>query len=386
MEAMKTWHSMALILFFFPLLSLPGPMNAQVGINYGRIADNLPSPTRVAALLASVNITRVKLYDAEPTVLSAFAGSGVDFVVGLGSDSLQNMTDLSTAKQWIQTRILPYINQTRISSISVGNEVLTGSDTQLSSLLVPAMQTLYSALSQLGLSGQVSVTTAQSIGILSNSYPPSSGSFRSDLASYIQPLLNFHSLAKSPFHINAYPYFAYMGDPVNVSLDYALFRSNPGMTDPVTSLHYDNMLYAQIDAVYSAIQAMGHTDIEVRVSETGWASKGDPNEVGSNPQNAAAYNGNLIQRIVKKEGTPAKPRVPIDVYLFALFNEDQKPGPTSERNYGLYYPDESPVYSVGLQANTKFVTTTNYSAAAPMDLKVHIVLSLIILFVVTILL
>lgn len=61
-----------------------------------------------------------------------------------------------------------------------------------------------------------------------------------------------------------------MGDPTRIPLDYVLFRSNPGMTDPNTNLHYDNIFYAQIDVVYSAIRAMGHSDIEIRVSETGW--------------------------------------------------------------------------------------------------------------------
>lgn len=109
------------------------------------------------------------------------------------------------------------------------------------------------------------------------------------------------------------------------------------------------MLYAQIDAVYSAMKAMGHTDIQVKVSETGWPSKGDENEVGATPENAKLYNGNLLKRIEQNQGTPGNPSVPVDIYVFALFNEDLKPGPVSERNYGLFYPNGTPVYNVGLQ-------------------------------------
>lgn len=215
--------------------------------------------------------------------------------------------------------------------------------------LVPAMKTVYSALSNLGLNKQVAVTTAHSLNILATSYPPSAGAFWPNLAQYLQPLLNFQAQINTPFLINAYPYFAYKGSPSEVSLNYVLFQPNEGLTDPVTNLHYDNMLYAQIDAVYSAIKAMGHTDITVRISETGWPSKGDDDEAGATLENAHIYNENLLQRIEQKQGTPAKPSVPIDIYVFALFNENLKPGPTSERNYGLYYPDGTPVYSLGLQ-------------------------------------
>lgn len=120
------------------------------------------------------------------------------------------------------------------------------------------------------------------------------------------------------------------------------------------------MLYAQIDAVYAAIRALGHSDIQVKVSETGWPSKGDANEVGATPENARLYNGNLLSRIEQRQGTPANPSVPIDVFFFALFNEDLKPGPASERNYGLYYPDGTPVYNIGLQG---YLPRMDYSSS-----------------------
>lgn len=88
---------------------------------------------------------------------------------------------------------------------------------------------------------------------------------------------------------------------------------------------------------------------------------------GATPQNAGLYNGNLLQRIQEKQGTPAKPSVPVDVYVFALFNEDLKPGPTSERNYGLFYPDGTPVYNIGLQG---YLPELTYSSASKINVSV----------------
>lgn len=376
------------ILFFkaLPLLLLlsftdlfASTLSLRIGINYGQIANNLPTPSRVSFLLRSLNVTRVKLYDADPNVLTAFANTNVEFVIGLGNEYLQRMSDPQQAQAWIQQHVQPYHTQTKITCITVGNEVLTGTDTQLKSYLLPAMQGVYRALVNLGLSNEIYVAHPHSAGILENSFPPSSCSFRQDLSEYIHGMLNFHVQTKSPFLINFYPFFAYKDKPNEVPLDYVLFQPNQGTTDPITNLKYDNMLYAQIDAVYSAIKAMGHTDIPVKVSETGWPSKGDPNEFGATPENAALYNGNLFQRMQQNQGTPAKPSEPIDVYVFALFNENLKPGPASERNYGLYYPDGTPVYNIGLRG---FLPRMDYSAAKKNAFFISAFLLLMMIFLI----
>ncbi|KAJ6897256.1 hypothetical protein NC651_023200 [Populus alba x Populus x berolinensis] len=336
---MATYSVHLRLLFLLLTLSGVQVLGAGFGINYGQIADNLPSPSSVSVMLQPLDVSRLKLYDANPKVLQAFSNSSVEFIVGIGNGYLQDMADPVKAQNWVQQNIQPYLAQTKITCISVGNEVFMSNDTQMWSNLLPAMKTVYNTLVNLGLDKQVIVTTAHPFTIIGNSYPPSSGTFRQDIIEYMQAILDFHSQTKSPFLINAYPFFAYKDNPDQISLDYVLFQPNQGMTDPNTNLHYDNMLYAQVDAVYSAIKAIGHTDVEVKISETGWPSKGDPTEVGSTLQNAELYHNNLLNRIQLKQGTPAKPSVPIDIYVFALFNENLKPGPTSERNYGLFYPN-----------------------------------------------
>nr|XP_043612262.1 glucan endo-1,3-beta-glucosidase 14-like [Erigeron canadensis]XP_043612263.1 glucan endo-1,3-beta-glucosidase 14-like [Erigeron canadensis] len=340
-----------------------GILSIGVGVNYGRIANNLPSPSQVSGLLKSLNINRVKVYDAEPKVLEAFAGTNVEFIIGLGNEYLQRMRDTQQAQIWIQQNVQPYISQTKITGINVGNEILGGGDTELASYLLPAMKGMHGALVNLGLDKQVYITTAHSLQILATSFPPSQGTFQESMVQYIKPILDFHAQVDSPFFINAYPYFAYKSDPNNVPLEYVLFQPNNGSVDPNTNLKYDNMLYAQIDAVYSAIKALGHTDIEVKISETGWPSKGDENEAGATVENAGIYNRNLMQRMRQGQSTPARPSQPIDIYVFALFNENQKPGPTSERNFGLYYPDGSLVYNLGIQTQSYILPRMDYSSS-----------------------
>ncbi|KAA8526077.1 hypothetical protein F0562_007823 [Nyssa sinensis] len=320
-------HCFSLVIFIsgfvFPVIV------TSIGINYGQIADNLPSPENVVPLVRSIGATKVKLYDANPQVLRAFADTGVEFIVGLGNEYLSKMRDPDKAQVWVKTNVQAYLPATKITCIAIGNEVLTFNDTSLSDNLLPAMQGVHTALVNLGLDKKVTVTTAHSLSILETSYPPSAGSFRRDLTEYITQILNFHLKTGSPFLINAYPYFAY-----------------------------------KIDAVYSALASLGYKKLPVQISETGWPSKGDEDEAGATMENAKKYNGNLIKLISQKKGTPMRPSSDLNIYVFALFNENMKPGPASERNYGLFKPDGTPAYPLGLSTTT-VLSNTSSDATSP---------------------
>ena len=324
----------------------------------------MPQPDKVLELLSTLRLTKTRIYDTNPQILSAFANSNIEIIVTVENEILNQLDDPQQALQWVNSHIIPYLPETKITGIQVGNEVFTDDDTTLIQHLVPAVVNIHNALAQLGYSN-IQVSTPSSLAVLDQSYPPSAGSFKSEISGIMYQFLNFLASNKAPFWINAYPYFAYKDDPNGIPLDYVLFNPNAGMVDPNTKLHYDNMLYAMADAVTFAIAKMGFKGIEVRVSETGWPSKGDPDEAGATPQNAATYNRNLLKRQMANEGTPLNPRTRLEVYLFALFNEDLKPGPTSERNYGLFQPDESMTYNLGLSA---LATTSASTSPASISL------------------
>ncbi|XVE98349.1 hypothetical protein REPUB_Repub03eG0098700 [Reevesia pubescens] len=102
-----------------------------------------------------------------------------------------------------------------------------------------------------------------------------------------------------------------------------------------------------IDAAYAALEDAGFEKMKVIITETGWASHGDENESAATANNARTYNYNLRKRLAKMKGTPLRPKNVVKAYVFAIFNENLKPGPTSERNFGLFKPDGSISYDIG---------------------------------------
>ncbi|XP_050233134.1 glucan endo-1,3-beta-glucosidase 14-like [Mercurialis annua] len=320
----------------------------QLGINYGRVADNLPTPTQVVELLKSHGINRIKIFDTESTVLKALADSPINVVVALPNQLLRSTAaDQSFADNWVKSSISQYYPRTQIEAIAVGNEVFV--DPQNSTqFLVSAMKNIHNSLLKFNLSA-IKVSSPIALSSLQNSYPASSGSFKPDLIEPVmKPMLEFLRKTDSYLMVNAYPFFAYAANSKEISLDYALFKKNPGVVDSGNGLKYFSLLESELDAVYNAMKALKYDDVKMVVTETGWPSKGEDDEIGASADNAASYNGNLIKRVLTGNGTPLRPKEPLNVYLFALFNENQKTGPTSERNYGLFYPNQDKVYDVSL--------------------------------------
>lgn len=103
---------------------------------------------------------------------------------------------------------------------------------------------------------------------------------------------------------------------------------------------------------------MGFKGVEILVAETGWPYKGDNNEVGPSIENAKAYTGNLVAHLRSMVGTPLMPGKSVDTYLFALYDEDLKPGPSSEKSFGLFKPDLTMTYDAGL-SKTSSQSTVN---------------------------
>lgn len=322
---------------------------SSIGINYGRIANNLPAPSQVVQLLKSQGLNRVKLYDTDSAVLTALANSGISVTVALPNELLSSTAaDQSFADKWVQANISQFYPSTKIEAIAVGNEVFADPN-NTTKFLVPAMKNIHASLVKYKIDSAIKISSPVALSALQSSYPSSSGSFKPELVEpVIKPMLDLLRQTGSYFMVNVYPFFAYTANAGQISLDYTLFKQNPGVVDSGNGLRYDNLFDAQLDAVFAALSALKYDDVKIVVTETGWPSVGDSNEVGASQPNAASYNGNLVRRVLTGGGTPLRTKDPLNVFLFALFNENEKSGPTSERNYGLFYPSEQKVYDIPL--------------------------------------
>ncbi|XP_030472091.1 glucan endo-1,3-beta-glucosidase 7-like [Syzygium oleosum] len=325
-----------------------------VGVNYGQVADNLPPPESTAKLLASTTIGKVRLYGADPAIIRALADTGIGIVIGAANGDIPSLaSDPAAAARWVGANILPFYPASDITLVTVGNEVLMSNDENLISQLLPAMRNMQGAITAAGLGGKVRVSSVHAMSLLSQSDPPSSGLFHPSFEGRLRDLLEFQRENGSPLAINPYPFFAYQSDPRPETLAFCLFQPNAGRVDSGTGIKYMNMFDAQVDAVYSALKALGYKDIEIVVAETGWPYNGDSNEVGPSVENAKAYNGNLVAHLRSLVGTPLMPGKSVDTYIFALYDEDLKPGPTSERSFGLFKPDLTMAYGIGISKSSQ---------------------------------
>nr|QYF06701.1 pathogenesis-related protein 2c [Allium sativum]QYF06702.1 pathogenesis-related protein 2c [Allium sativum] len=312
-------------------------MANQVGVCYGTVGNNLPSPPDAVSLIKSTNvINAVRLYYPDSNILNALSNTNINVILDLPNSELQNMAQNEPAAYaWVQANVINYPN-VAFKYIAVGNEVNPG---PLAQYVLGAMSHVINALGGAGLTGKIKVSTAVHLAVLGNSYPPSAGAFSGEAAQYLRPIVQFLINTGSPLLCNIYPYFSYQGNPSQISLPYALFTA-PGAVVQDGSNSYQNLFDAQLDSVYSALEKIGGGGVRVVVSESGWPSAGGfAADIGK----AQTFNTNLVRHLNK--GTPKRPGQYIEAYIFAFFNENLKQPQGTENNFGLFYPNKSPVYS-----------------------------------------
>nr|XP_023912880.1 probable glucan endo-1,3-beta-glucosidase A6 [Quercus suber]POF09937.1 putative glucan endo-1,3-beta-glucosidase a6 [Quercus suber] len=349
-------------LVFLPLLILSflistssAEFTSKVGINYGQLGENLPSPSKSVELIKSLKAKLVKIYDTNPKILNSLKHTNIKVSIMLPNELISNISSNQTLSDlWVRSNVQPFYPHTKIRYLLVGNEIISSTDNKTWYNLVPAMRKIKSSLKAHGIH-KVKVGTSCAMDVLESSYPPSNGTFRADISGrVIKPMLQFLNKTRSFFFLDAYPYFPWSSDPTKIKLDYALFESKDfTYTDPGSGLVYTNLFDQMVDAVIFAMKRLGYPGIRVWIAETGWPNGGDFDQIGCNIYNAATYNRNIVKKLTSESGTPARPGKVLPSFIFSLYNENQKPGPGTERHFGLLYPNGSKIYEIDLSGETQ---------------------------------
>lgn len=153
------------------------------GVNYGLIADNLPSPAQAINLIKSKNIDRIRIFSPDHDVLNAVKNSGIQVIIWTFIDDVPKLaSDTNFAINWVETNIVQYVQSITFRCISVGNEIIPGN---LASSVLWEMGNLNTSLQFFNL-GNIPVSTSVGFALLASSYPPSSGDFKGDYKAMMQ--------------------------------------------------------------------------------------------------------------------------------------------------------------------------------------------------------
>ncbi|KAL3640792.1 hypothetical protein CASFOL_015760 [Castilleja foliolosa] len=310
--------------------------DAQVGVCNGMLGNNLPSPPDVVALYKQNNIQGMRLFDPHLPTLQALGGSDISVVLGVRNEDLESLgATQANADAWVQTNVKNFPT-VKVKYIGVGNEISPLKSATFAPFVLPAMKNIATAISNAGLVG-IKVSPVVSTEVLGTSYPPSAGAFAPAASTYMTDIVGFLVGNGAPLLVNIYPYFAYINNKAQISLDYALFRGDGVVAGGVK---YQNLFSAILDAMYSAVEKSGGPNLEIVVTESGWPSAGGDT---TTMDNAKSYYTGLVGHV--KDGTPKRPGRAIETYLFAMFDENQKT-PEYEKNFGVFTADKQPKYPI----------------------------------------
>ncbi|XP_048232543.1 probable glucan endo-1,3-beta-glucosidase A6 isoform X2 [Ricinus communis] len=248
---MATNMGVVAVIFLFSLVaSSNAETSNKIGINYGQLGDNLPSPYRSIQILQSMNTGRVKLYDANPEILRLLAGTKIQVSVMVPNNEINNIASNQTiAHNWVRENVLQYYPNTMIRFILVGNEILSYSsdqDKKIWSNLVPAMRKIKNSLRSHNIQN-IKVGTPLAMDVLQTTSPPSNGTFRN---------LIKKMTAKPPIGTPARP------GVVIPTFIFSLYNENR-KTGPGTERHW-GLLNANGTAIYEIDLSGKQADSEYR--------------------------------------------------------------------------------------------------------------------------
>ncbi|XP_058184128.1 glucan endo-1,3-beta-glucosidase 8 [Rhododendron vialii] len=322
-----------------------------IGVNWGTMATHQLPPEKVVQMMKANGFDKVKLFEADPRILTALIGTDIEVMLAIPNVMLPQMSDdPGFAASWVDENVTSYFypGGVYIKYVAVGNEpfLRTYNDTYLECTL-PALQNVQNALNHAGFGSQIKATVPFNADVYNSpaSNPvPSAGDFRPEVRDITIKIIESLYSNDAPFTVNIYPFLSLYSNTY-FPLDYAFFD---GSKNPIRDGDkiYANVFDANFDTLVSSLGKSGYPEMKIIVGEVGWPTDGDKN---ANIENAKRFSQGLVQHILSGNGTPNRKGV-IEAYLFSLIDENAKsiaPG-SFERHWGIFEYDGKPKYELDL--------------------------------------
>eukprot|EP01083_Nonionella_stella_P090844 253865_1 len=205
--------------------------------------------------------------------------------------------------------------------IALGNEPLLNGITF--SLLSDKLRMVYSYLRAQPEWKHVVVSIPFSQNIFDVTFPVQQSTFKKEYQKELASILAVYKEYNAPFSINLYPFFA--APELHDQMEYLLGETS-------AAGEYTSMLGAMYKATYYAMEdVLAGNEVEIIVTETGWASKSDVYSFAT-VTNANKYFENTL-RLMKDSSSEIYNK---KIYYFELLDENKKYGGDWERNFGVY--------------------------------------------------
>ena len=80
-----------------------------IGVNWGTLMSHPMDPAMVVQMLKGNRINQVKLFDADPWIVNALAGTGIEVMLAIPNDHLGDMgSNYENAKEWVKQNVIKY--------------------------------------------------------------------------------------------------------------------------------------------------------------------------------------------------------------------------------------------------------------------------------------
>ncbi|XP_061346267.1 glucan endo-1,3-beta-glucosidase 5-like [Gastrolobium bilobum] len=104
-EKLSSW----VVLLFFNLLLVCSV--SGIGVNWGTQCTHPLSPSTVVKMLKDNGIQKVKLFDADSSILDALKKSGLQVMVGIPNDMLYTLANsVQAAEKWVSKNVSAHVS------------------------------------------------------------------------------------------------------------------------------------------------------------------------------------------------------------------------------------------------------------------------------------